>query len=237
MTHTYQITGMTCQSCVAKVRSELLKLGDITAADVQLSSPQATISMQRHISADELQAAVSKAGYYTIHATDNQPAMSEDTNKLSYQPLILIFSYILGVTIIVQLTSGVFNWMQWMGHFMAGFFLVFSFFKLIDIKGFAAGYRNYDIVAKALPAWGYIYPFAELLLGIAFLGGFAPFYTNAGAFLLMGISSIGVIQSLSKKSSIQCACLGTAIRLPLGKVTLVEDLLMVVMSGTMLALM
>ena len=49
MTHTYNISGMTCNGCVANVKSELLKLGDITAAEVQLGTPQATLSMQKHI--------------------------------------------------------------------------------------------------------------------------------------------------------------------------------------------
>ena len=61
MTHTYQITGMTCSSCVAKVKSELLKIGDITSADVQLAYPQATIAMQQHIPVKQLQEAVSRA--------------------------------------------------------------------------------------------------------------------------------------------------------------------------------
>jgi copper chaperone CopZ len=49
MTHTYNISGMTCNGCIAKAKSELLKLGDVTAADVQLTAPQATINMQKHI--------------------------------------------------------------------------------------------------------------------------------------------------------------------------------------------
>jgi copper chaperone CopZ len=55
MTHTYHINGMTCSSCVGKVKSELLKLGDVTEARVQLQAPQATISMQQHIPIDTLQ--------------------------------------------------------------------------------------------------------------------------------------------------------------------------------------
>jgi hypothetical protein len=50
----------------------------------------------------------------------------------------------------------------------------------------------------------------------------------------MGVSTIGVMQSIIAKKVIQCACVGTIFKLPLGKVTLFEDLLMVVMSGIML---
>jgi len=53
---------MTCGSCVARVKNELFKLGDITAADVQLQSPQSTISMSKHIPTAVFKQSISKAG-------------------------------------------------------------------------------------------------------------------------------------------------------------------------------
>lgn len=240
MTHTYNITGMTCGGCVAKVKSELLKLGDVTTAEVQLASPQATISMSKHINTAQLQEAVSRAGKYTITDADTgMHHMAADTTEptTSYFPIFLIFGYIAGTTLLIQVAQGGMNWMQWMSHFMAGFFLVFSFFKIMNLSGFAEGYRTYDIVAKAIPSYGYAYPFIELVLAIAFITGFNPFITNIVTLIVMAISSIGVIQSLLKKTPFQCACLGTVIRLPLSKVTLFEDLLMVAMSAFMLVKM
>lgn len=242
MTHTYNISGMTCGSCVARVKSELLKIGDITDADVQLANPQATISMSRHISTTQLQDAVARAGRFTItddhvnmHSATVNDADAADKNA-SYYPIYLIFGYITVATLLVQVMSGRFDLMQWMSHFMAGFFLVFSFFKLLNIKGFAEGYQSYDIVAKAIPAWGFIYPIIELTLGLLFLSGLAPLGVNIVTFAVMGISTIGVVQSLLKKSKFQCACLGTIIKVPLSKVTLFEDALMVIMSGIMIIL-
>lgn len=228
---------MTCGSCVARVKNELLKLGDVTAAEVQLSSPQAVISMSKHISTSVLQEAVSKAGHYQItdagdHSTHSMMAAPEE--KPSYLPIFLIFGYITGISILIQVVKGSFNWMEWMVHFMAGFFFVFSFFKLMNLRGFAEGYQSYDVVAKQFPAWGYIYAFIELGLGIAFLTGFEPLIVNAVTFVVMAVSTVGVVQSLSRKTSFQCACLGTVIQLPLSKVTLFEDLLMAAMSGAML---
>lgn len=237
MTHTYSITGMTCNSCVAKVKSELLKLGDVTSAEVQLQTPQATISMARHIPTDVLQKAISKAGRgYMISDLGGQQsiAVSADEAVPSYFPIILIFMYITAITLLIQFTRGSFNLMTWMNHFMAGFFLVFSFFKMMNLRGFAEGYSTYDIVAKKLPAYGFIYPFIELGLGIAYIMGSDPVITNSVTLLVMGVSTIGVAQSLLKKNPFQCACLGTVIKLPLGKVTLFEDLLMVLMSILML---
>jgi copper chaperone CopZ len=239
MTHQYTITGMTCGKCVARVKNELLKLGDITSADVQLDTPQATISMTRHIGLPVLQQTISKAGQYTIHETEHyNPSRQEETgDKPSYYPIFLIFGYITGISVLIQVVKGSFSWMQWMGHFMAGFFFVFSFFKLINLRGFAEGYGSYDIVAKKFPVWGFIYPFIELLLAIAFLVSFAPLGTNIVTFLIMGISCIGVIQALLRKTKFQCACLGTVIKLPLSKVTLFEDLLMMAMSAAMIIML
>ncbi|MBS1774284.1 MAG: cation transporter [Bacteroidetes bacterium] len=243
MTHTYNITGMTCNSCVAKVKSELLKLGEITSADVQLQAPQATISMSKHISTETLQKAISHAGTkYIISAADtgmhhDSAAVADETTTNSYFPIFLIFGYITGISLIIQIFNDHFYLGQWMSHFMAGFFLVFSFFKIMNLKGFAEGYGTYDVIAKKIAAYGFVYPFIELGLGIAYLTEFNPLITNSLTLVVMGISTIGVIQSLMKKTPFQCACLGTVIKLPLSKVTLFEDLLMVGMSVVMLIML
>ena len=117
---------------------------------------------------------------------------------------------------------------------MAGFFLTFSFFKFLDLKAFANAYRGYDLIAKRIPAYGFVYPFIELGLGISYLIGFAPFATNAVNIVVMGVSSVGVLRALISKNKIQCACLGAVFNLPMSTISLIEDLVMVVMSGFML---
>ncbi|MGZ8558338.1 MAG: heavy-metal-associated domain-containing protein [Chitinophagaceae bacterium] len=243
MTHTYQITGMTCGNCVARVKSELLKLGDVLSAEIQLPSPQAAITMNKHISTVTLQQAVSKAGHYTIAEVDEgmtgtmHAVKDETVGKDSYFPIILIFSYITGITLLIQMVQGFFNWMQWMNHFMAGFFLVFSFFKIMNLQGFAESYSMYDIVAKKWKGWGYVYAFTELALGIAFLTSFNPILTNAVTFVIMTVSIIGVLQSVLNKRKIKCACLGAVFNLPMSTITVIEDALMIGMSGVMLVTM
>ena len=112
--------------------------------------------------------------------------------------------------------------------------LVFSFFKMLNLKGFAESYVMYDVVAKRLPAWAYIYAFTELALGIAFLINFNPLVTNSLIFIVMSISIIGVLQSVLNKKKIQCACLGAVFNLPMSTVTIIEDALMIAMSAWML---
>jgi len=231
---------MTCNNCVAKVKSELLKLGDVAEAEVQLKTPQAVLSMTRHIPIQKLQDAISKAGQFTVketipHSTSKNVHMDVvDDEQISYYPIFLIFGFIGGITLLVQVVKGSFSWMQWMSHFMSGFFFVFSFFKFLDIKGFAEGYRSYDLIARKFRAWGFIYPFIELALGISFLVGLAPLGTNIVTFIIMTIGAIGIARSLINKNQIQCSCLGTVIKLPLGKVSLFEDLAMIGMSLIMI---
>ncbi len=148
----------------------------------------------------------------------------------TYYPLILIFSFISVVTLLIQWSQGVWNTVQWMNHFMAGFFLVFSFFKLLNLKGFADAYQTYDVVAKRSRAYAFAYPFIELGLGLAYLVGANVLATNLVTLVVMGVSSIGVIQALLKKRAIECACLGTIFNLPMTKITLFEDLLMAGMA-------
>ena len=117
---------------------------------------------------------------------------------------------------------------------MAGFFIVFSFFKLLNLQGFANSYSMYDIIAEKWKSWGYAYPFVELVLGLLYLTNIAPLATNISTALILGISSVGVIKSNMDKKKIKCACLGDVFNLPMSTVTIVEDLSMVGMSLIML---
>lgn len=239
MTHTYNITGMTCGNCVAKAKSQLLMLGDVTEADVQLTAPQATITMQKHIPVTVLQNALNKAGHYTITEADggmHHIAAKEETGSwlTTYKPILLIGAYITGVTLLIEVARGMVNWEIWMQNFMAGFFLVFSFFKLLNLKGFAESYSSYDVIAKKWLGWGYVYAFIELALGLSYLLNFNPVLTNAVTFVVMSVSIIGVLQSVLNKRKIQCACLGAVFNLPMSTITIIEDALMIAMSAGML---
>jgi len=87
----------------------------------------------------------------------------------------------------------------------------------------------YDVIAKRFPAWGYVYAFSELALGIAFLTDFQPVLTNTVTFVVLSISIVGVLQSVLNKRKIQCVCFGTGFDLPMSTVTIIEVALMIVM--------
>jgi copper chaperone CopZ len=230
---------MTCTGCEAKVKGNLLSVPDVTAVEVSKDTNTATISMDKHISLNTFQQALggtnSKYQIAAIH--HNETAEKAKSWLETYKPILLIFFYITTVTLLIQAVNHHFDFMQWMQHFMAGFFLVFSFFKMLNLTAFADSYAMYDVVAARFKPWGYIYAFIELGLGIAFVANFQPYAVNLITLVVMGISIIGVLQSVLNKKKIQCACLGAVFNLPMSTVTIIEDLLMIAMSAAMLFLM
>jgi copper chaperone CopZ len=241
MRHTYDIAGMHCQSCVAKVTAALQGVAGVTAASVTLNPPQARVEMPQHLPTAELNRAAQGAGAYhvtdaapVLHAESSAPATHADQPQESLYPLFLIVGYIAGTVALVAFATGERSPHALMRYFMGGFFLVFSFFKLLDLRGFADAYRSYDLLARAIPAWSYAYPFVELGLGAAYLLNLAPTATNLATLILMLVGAAGVLKALLAKQTIRCACLGTALNLPMTKVTLVEDLAMAAMAAVML---
>jgi len=206
---------------------------NVTVVEVSRESQTAIISMDKHIALSMFQNVLDKK--YTIEVTDHNETAEQAKNWLkTYKPIVLIFFYISGIALIAAVNQGVFSWMYGMNVFMAGFFLTFSLFNMLDLKGFAASYAMSDIVAKKWSSWGYVYAFVELALSIAFLTGYNPILTNSITLVVMAVSLIGVLQSVLNKRKIKCACLGAVFNLPMSTVTIIEDGLMIAMSGIML---
>lgn len=151
-----------------------------------------------------------------------------------YLPLVYVLSVIIVFVGVIEAYVGYFEWMLSMRLFMGLFFLLFGFFKLLDLKGFAGAYSEYDILAKRIKWYAYLYPFIELLLGILYLFNMYPLFTNYMTLIVMGISSIGVIQAVTSKRRIHCACLGVVVKLPMTTVTIIEDVGMGLMALIMI---
>jgi hypothetical protein len=155
---------------------------------------------------------------------------------VTYRPILLLFGYITAVALIGATVSGSWNAAAAMRIFMSGFFLSFSFFKLLNLSAFAKSYAMYDIVGRRWAAWGYVYAFVELGLGVAFAVNVFPFYTNLVTLIVMSVSIVGVLQSVLNKRKIKCACLGAVFNLPMSTVTIIEDALMIGMSAVALVM-
>ncbi len=226
---TYKVIGMHCNACVSKVQNVLQTFA--TAA-VTLNPPQVILTGDSIPALNLLNQALQKIGSYSLTeltSSGKTDTVEEKSWFQTYLPLLLI----VGVIAAASFRSAV-NSSDWMINFMAGFFIVFAVFKLFDLKGFQDAYTTYDLIAKHYPKYALVYPFIELTLGFAFLFRYQITFTLYATIAVMSVGSLGVIQALRNKQAIRCACLGTSLNLPMSTVTLVEDLLMVLMSAAML---
>ena len=227
-------TNLRCAACVRSIAPLFDSEPGIDRWEADISTPEKWLAVEGDgVTAAQVDGLLRAKGYQVVGA---MPA-ENPTPVSSYFPLILILFYLLGAAALVEVAFAGFDGMRAMRHFMAGFFLVFSFFKLLDIRSFAMSYSGYDVVARRWPGFGFVYPFLELGLGAAYLANFWPKAASVATLAVMGVSIVGVVQALIARRKIQCACLGTVFNLPMSSVTLIEDLSMIAMAALMLIAM
>lgn len=224
---------MSCGSCVAKITDRLQAHPDIQEAVLTLTPPEARIVTATVLSSAEINEWLQPLGKYRVmdesySSTPNTPLPPKSAQ--TYKPLLILLTYLLLVIAAACAASGHIHLAEAMRLFMGGFFIAFSFFKMLDLRGFRDAYRSYDLVAKAVPAYGFIYPFIELVLGLAYITAWQPVLVNAVTAVVMAVSLAGVLRAVLSKQTIRCACLGTVFNLPMSTVTIVEDGLMLGMA-------
>jgi hypothetical protein len=236
-------TDLRCGACVQGITPLLDAEPGIRTWSANVTSPDKILTVEGEgITTARINTLINEKGYHVLAelpANQNEAAASRpvpEPTPTSYYPILLIFAYLLAVVGAFEYSADGFVLDRAMRHFMAGFFLVFSFFKLLDVSAFAMSYSSYDIVARRWSAYGFIYPFIELALGLAYLTNAQPWITNFATLVVMGVSTIGVVQSLLARRKIRCACLGAIFNLPMSSITLIEDLLMVGMAIAMLVI-
>ena len=241
MTHTYKITGMTCGSCKASVEKSLSSIDNVTNVEVNLEKGEAEVTMSSHVATETLKKALpekytlSEKEVKNIFASTSTPSfeMEQEKSKLQQlKPLLLIIFYIATASVLLHYKD--WSWSAFMLDFMGLFYIVFSFFKMLDLKGFPESFKMYDPLAKRVPAYGWIYPFIETALGLMFLMRFEVKIALIVTLVVLGITAIGVTKTLLDKKSIRCACLGTALKLPMTEATFIENAIMIVMAVLML---
>ncbi|MCD2259577.1 heavy-metal-associated domain-containing protein [Psychroserpens luteolus] len=243
MTHTYNITGMTCGGCKASVEKYLGNVDNVTNVTVNLEKAEAEVTMSSHVATEVLKKALPEK--YTLSEKENKNVFqmtsqsmdeTEQKSKLQQlQPLLLILFYIATASILLHSKN-------WDGNavmldFMGLFFIVFSFFKMLDLKNFPESFRMYDPLAKRVSIYGWIYPFIETALGLMFLMRFEIEIALIATLIILSITTVGVTKTLLDNKSIRCACLGTALKLPMTEATFIENAIMIVMAVLMLTQM
>ena len=227
-----QISGMTCEGCKSSVEDKLSSLDGVDDVQVDLARGQAVIYSKSPVSFSLIKETLPpKYGLINEEGVklDTHDEVTTKVSKIKQlKPLFIILGYILIASILLNYKN--WNSSNAMLDFMGLFYIVFSFFKILDIKGFSLSFRMYDPLAKKAPIYGYIYPFIEVLLGIMFLTRLEVNIALVITVIILGLTTIGVTQTLLNKRAIKCACLGTTLNLPMTEATFIENALMIIMA-------
>lgn len=242
MKQTFYVDGITCMSCVAVLTKHYGAFEGVSEVSIEKDSGRVEIAAAQHLSNAELakdlpfKYSLRKEQSFEPGEATSEKFPSMETSEVSkfrqLFPLYLIGAYLFAAMAYRWYQDGIEPAML---DFMGLFYLVFSFFKFLDYKGFKPSFAMYDPIAKVVPAYGYAYPFIELFLGVAFMLRFEIGIMLYITLFILGATTIGVVRSLLDKRAIQCACLGTALKLPMTQATFIENAVMLAMTVYMLA--
>ncbi len=151
----------------------------------------------------------------------------------AYWPIALIYV----VAALVSLyTVQIHLYPDYMSHLMGWVLVFFGLIKLGDVVGFADGFSKYDPLAKRSIVYAQVYPFLEITLGIFFILQLLILPATLITLFIYSASLYGALQSMMKKETLHCVCLGTYFKLPLSTVTIIEASFMILMCVWMLAM-
>ena len=236
MKQTYTIKGMTCGGCKTSVEKHIGGVEFVTNVEVSLEMEEVTITLEHPISIDIFKKVLpekfnlfEKSYKSRIQDISSIYEKEQEVSKVKQlQPLFIILFYL--ATTVIFLNYKDWNSREMMFDFMGLFFIVFSFFKMLDLKNFPTSFSMYDPLAEKILFYGWVYPFIEIALGLMFLVRFELNIALYVTIVILGITTFGVTKTLMNKKNIQCACLGTALKLPMTEATLIENALMLSMS-------
>ena len=155
-----------------------------------------------------------------------------DKDETSYTPVIAVFA----MTALMALAASFaafgtpFN-VQAARWFIAFSMCALAMLKLQDVERFSTMFLNYDLLARRWVPYGYIYPFAEGLAGVLMAAGALRWISVPVALFIGGIGAVSVVKAVYiDKRAIKCACVGGSSSVPLGFVSLIENVMMVAMA-------
>lgn len=176
-------------------------------------------------------------GFDDLSAHFGKPVAAKDA--LTYRPVIALFSVAALLALAVTWASlGVVFTGQSVEWFIAISMVLLGLQKLQDIEKFATMFLNYDLLAQRQVRYGYVYPFVETGAGILMLAGALTWLAAPAALFIATIGAVSVFKAVYiDKRELKCACVGGDSKVPLGFVSLTENLMMIGMAVWMLAMM
>jgi glutaredoxin len=157
----------------------------------------------------------------------------------TYKPVLAIFAVGLLLAIAVGvLTNWSMGYVMVLPHFISITMVLLALMKLRDVESFSTMFLNYDVLAKRWVPYGYIYPYAELTAGLLMFAGIFSYVSIPLALFIGGIGTWSVFKAVYlEKRELKCACVGGDTNVPLGFVSLTENLMMVGMAVWMLGML
>jgi glutaredoxin len=159
-----------------------------------------------------------------------------DPDAVSYRPVIALFAMTALMALAASFaTFGTAFTVQSGEWFISFSMIVLALLKLQDLDKFATMFLNYDLLARRWVPYATIYPFAEGLAGVLMTAHALPWLSIPVALFIGGIGAVSVFKAVYiDKRELKCACVGGSSRVPLGFVSLTENLAMVGMALWML---
>ena len=228
MNEVYKVSGMTCDGCANSIKEALELNNLISSVNISLENENINISSDKSFTVNELNSLIENLGNYKIYEENIFSKIIEYFS--SKKTLLLALSLVLISSLSLHIGEDNFELNEWMVSYMGIFFLLFSFLKLIDVKGFSGSFKKYDLISKIIPSFAITYPFIELFLALTFLSGYFLITSYIMTLLFMTSQFFGVFISLQKKEVIKCACMGSSINIDISTLTLIENSVMILMS-------
>jgi glutaredoxin len=152
--------------------------------------------------------------------------------ETTYTPVIALFgvAFLMAVAI-NQMAFGAALTLHTLESFIAVSMCLLGLLKLQDVESFSTMFLNYDLLARREVRYGYIYPFAETLAGLLMLSGVLIWLSVPIALFIGTVGAVSVFKAVYvDKRELKCACVGGNSNVPLGFVSLTENLMMVGMA-------
>lgn len=174
-------------------------------------------------------------GFNDLSAHLGKPAKAKDGS--TYQPVTTLFSIAALLAIAVTwLSLGTVFTGRTVELFISISMVLLGLQKLQDVERFATMFLNYDLLAQRWVRYGYIYPFVETGAGLLMIAGVLTWLSAPAALIVAGIGAVSVFKAVYiDKRELKCACVGSDSKVPLGFVSLTENLMMVGMAVWMLS--
>ena len=150
----------------------------------------------------------------------------------SYRPVIALFVMTALMALAASYaTTGSLLTVRAAEWFIAFSMCVLALLKLQDVEKFSSMFLNYDLLAKRWVPYGYVYPFAEGLAGVLMISGALHWLSVPIALFIGTIGAVSVFKAVYiDKRELKCACVGGSSNVPLGFISLTENLMMIAMA-------